>query len=288
MNEAGMKIKALAPWFGAKRNLAPAIVELLGSHSVYWEPFCGSMAVLMVKPTCRMETVNDLHGDLINLARVIQDRKNCCELYKRLRHVLMCEPLMAEARDHTHEPFETGVDRAYWYFIDSWIGRNGTAGTGTHNQHFCRRFTANGGSPSVRLISAVKSIPAWRRRLARVCILQTDALKMLERIDDTKDAALYVDPPYLVKNAKYEHDFTPDDHDRLAKLLHRFTKARVVLSYYAHPRVRELYPDWTAHAIEVSKALAHQGARGPNDTRAVELLLVNEPPTKGKTGGLFE
>lgn len=40
--DRSMKIKALAPWFGAKRNLAPVIVGLLGEHRIYWEPFCGS------------------------------------------------------------------------------------------------------------------------------------------------------------------------------------------------------------------------------------------------------
>lgn len=123
-----MKIKALAPWFGAKRNLAPRIVELLGMHSVYWEPFCGSMAVLLVKPTCRMETVNDLNLDLFNLAKVIQDRPACMELYKRLRVVFMHEEIMAEARENTKQPFEPGIDRAYWYFLQCWVGRNGNAG----------------------------------------------------------------------------------------------------------------------------------------------------------------
>ena len=62
------KIGAIAPWFGSKRSMAPIIVSELGPHSAYWEPFCGSMAVLMAKPPCIMETVNDLHADLINLA----------------------------------------------------------------------------------------------------------------------------------------------------------------------------------------------------------------------------
>ena len=39
-----MKIRALAPWFGGKRTLAPAIVQQLGKHTQYFEPFCGSMA----------------------------------------------------------------------------------------------------------------------------------------------------------------------------------------------------------------------------------------------------
>lgn len=40
---ATMKISAIAPWFGSKRTLAPRIVEVLGEHRAYWEPFCGSL-----------------------------------------------------------------------------------------------------------------------------------------------------------------------------------------------------------------------------------------------------
>jgi DNA adenine methylase len=60
-------ITALAPWFGSKRTMASDIVEALGPHSVYWEPFCGSMAVLLCKNACSVEVVNDLHDDVINL-----------------------------------------------------------------------------------------------------------------------------------------------------------------------------------------------------------------------------
>ena len=249
---------------------------MLGRHSVYWEPFCGSMAVLLVKPTCRMETVNDLNLDLFNLAKVIQDRPACMELYKRLRRVLMHEEIMAEAREKSQQPFEPGVDRAYWYFLQSWIGRNGNAGTRDHNQHFARRFTVNGGSSSTRFNSAITSIPAWRRRLKRVCILNMNGLDMLERIDDTKDTAIYADPPYFKKGSKYIHDFEAEDHVMLAELLHRFKKATVVLSYYDHPKLEELYPDFNKEKIEVAKALAHQGARGKNKTKAVEVLLTNK------------
>jgi DNA adenine methylase len=86
-----MKVKAIAPWFGGKRNMAQEIVAAIGPHVTYWEPFCGSMAVLFAKPACRMETVNDLHGDLINLARVIQNEKLGPAFYRRLRRVWMHE-----------------------------------------------------------------------------------------------------------------------------------------------------------------------------------------------------
>jgi len=59
----------------------------------------------------------------------------------------------------------------------------------------------------------------------------------------------------------------------------------VVVSYYDHPRLAELYPGWTKVSIEVSKALAHQGRRGANDKKAIECLLINGESFT--TGGLF-
>ena len=58
-----MRINAIVPWFGSKRYLAPRIVEQLGPHRAYWEPFCGSLAVLLAKPVASQETVCDLHAE---------------------------------------------------------------------------------------------------------------------------------------------------------------------------------------------------------------------------------
>jgi DNA adenine methylase len=283
-----MKIKALAPWFGGKRNLAKRIVELLGEHQVYWEPFCGSMAVLLAKPKCRMETVNDLHQDLINLARVIKDRKKCMELYRMLRHTLFCEDFVREANEFIYNrQFEPNIERAYWYFLHSWIGRNGNAGCKDHNQQFCRRYTSGGGSPETRFQSTIKSIPAWRRRLSGVAILNMDAFEMLERIEDKDNGVIYVDPPYWKNRDRYKYDFEEEDHIRLAELLHRFNKVRIVLSYYDDPRLSELYPSWEQHKIEVSKAIAHQGQRGTNKIKATEVLLCNHK-IENRKAYLFE
>ena len=280
-----MKIKALAPWFGGKRNLAPLIVELLGPHQVYWEPFCGSMAVLMVKPPCVMETVNDLHADLINLAHVIQDVRLGPQLYRRLRRTLMSEQLFCEAaerykrRGYQATNKSPDIDRAYDYFLCAWLGRNGVAGTQSYNQGFCVRYTANGGHAAKRWKSAVSSIPAWRRRLANVTILQRDAFGLLEKIEDRKGTVIYIDPPYLVKGAKYIHDFEDADHERLAVLLNKFTKSRIVVSYYDHPRVGQLYSKWRRHEIVVTKSLNNQNRRNNKNkgVRATEVLLVNGP-----------
>jgi DNA adenine methylase len=277
------KITAIAPWFGSKRNLAPAIVEELGKHTKYDEPFCGSCAIILAKPMASFETVNDLHGDLINLARVLKNETLAVELYGRLSRTLMHEGLFREAAERIRERgnvtagAEPNVDRADDYMLYAWLGRNGVAGTASYNQGFCVRYTKNGGPAGKRWTSAVESIPAWHQRLRGVTVLNRDGFEILERLEDSEGCAIYCDPPYLVKGAKYVHDFTSDDHDRLAKLLSRFKKTRVVVSYYEHPRLADLYPGWRKRSIEVTKALVNQAMRDHSGaTKVTEVLLVND------------
>lgn len=292
-----MSVKAIAPWFGGKRNMAPRIAAELGNHRTFWEPFCGGMAVLLSKQPATMETVNDLHGDLINLARVIQHPQDGPALYRRLRRTFMDEAMYDDAcvkiRDTT---FEGGHDpeRAFHYFVYSWLGRNGTAGSDLKRvgKAFAVRYTNNGGHGATRFHNAIDSIPAWRRRLRGVTILRRDGFELIPKIEDVAGTALYCDPPYLIKNGKYLHDFDAEDHTRLAGLLERFQHARVVVSYYDHPRLVQLYPGWTKVRHDTVKALAHQGKRGECDVRAPEVLLINGPSYteqfRGtKDGGLF-
>ena len=283
MDVSQMKIRAIAPWFGGKRNLAAKIVETLGPHRVYWELFCGSMAVLMAKPPCVMETVNDLNTELINLAKVIQDTKLGSQLYRKLRRTMMDEQLHKEAaqryksRGYFTPESKPDLDRAYDYFLCSWLGRNGVAGTQSYNQGFCARYTANGGHAAKRFKSVTESIPAWRQRLRNVTILRRDAFEILGKIDDRKGTAIYIDPPYLKKGAKYIHDFEDGDHQRLAQMLQKFTLSRVVVSYYDEPELNTLYPGWSRIEIPRVKSLANQNKRGKfNKKKAKEVLLVNE------------
>lgn len=277
-------IGAIAPWFGSKRTLAPLIVEEFGPHRAYWEPFCGSLAILFEKLSSTMETVNDLNGDLVNLARVVQDDALSVKLFDRLYRVTCSEAQHREAAERWKAQgklpagAEPDLERAVDYFICSWNGRNGVAGTANYNQGFCRRFTKNGGHAAKRFASAVESIPDWWDRLRGVTILSADAFTLIPKIEDAKGVVIYCDPPYIEKGAKYLHDFTGGDHARLAEQLGRFEETRVVVSYYDHPRLAELYPAtrWTKIPLKATKALVNQGMRDKEGAVAApEVLLVN-------------
>lgn len=291
MSEAA--ITSLAPWFGSKRTMAPVIVQALGSHSVYWEVFSGSMAVLLCKPSCRTEIVNDLHGDLVNLARCVQHPTAGPALYRRLRRVLASQELFndslavirSEEGDSVVSP---DIDRAFHYFVASWQGMSGMAGTKTTNTHFAKRFTSGGGDSAARWLGAVRSIPQWRRRLERVQILRSDGIELCEKIEDLEGVVIYCDPPYLKKGAKYLHDFAPADHSRLAAALARFKRTRVVVSYYADPQLAALYPGWHLREIDASKGLVNAGRRDQGGrTSAPEVLLSNLPFGEACAPSLF-
>jgi DNA adenine methylase len=223
-----------------------------------------------------METLNDLHGDLINLARVVQDQQLGPALYRKLRRTMFHEQLLDDSRRSLQGELHV-FDRAYHYFVHSWMGRNGVGGTtSAAGQAFCLRFTSNGGSPSKRFSSAVDSIPAWSRRLRNVIILQRDAFELLGSIEDKAGTVIYLDPPYVTKGARYTHDFAGADHARLRDCITRFKQTRVVVSYYDHPTVRELYAGWTLVDCTMTKSLVSMGARAKdNDTKAPEVLIIN-------------
>lgn len=272
-------ITAILPYFGAKRTLAARIVEAVGPHSVWWEPFCGSLAVTLSKPPCRMETVNDLHGDVVNLARVLQSREHAEQLYAALYPMIPCREMHVEAKARAAAPVPTvmpDMARAVDFFVCSWLGRNGCIGTKQFNNNFSVRYTSNGGTQAGRWRSAIDSIPDWHERLRGVVVLNECGIALCGRIEDKAGTAIYCDPPYIVKGANYLHDFEDADHIRLAEALRRFRKTRVIVSYYAHPRLAELYPGWNVLEVPKTKALVSAGRRdGDGAVVAPEVLLVN-------------
>jgi len=293
----GPSINAIVPWFGTKRILAPEIVKQIGDHRAYFEPFCGSMAVLLAKPVATYELVNDLHGDLINLARVIRDPQHGAWLYRQLRRTLVSEEVYRDACQEINAGLLNGEmdqQRALAFFVYSWLGRNGVQGTAKVSpigKQFSVRWTANGGSQGTRFCSAVDSIPAWRERLRKVSILRRDGFECIAEIADEPRMAIYVDPPYVSKGARYIHDFEPADHVRLAQLLERFRRVRVVVSYYDHPQLRNLYPAkrWQTLDCARYKNMARCMKRGHGDpgTIAPEVLLVNGPLADGPQLEMF-
>lgn len=75
-------MKAPFPYFGGKSRIASEIWSRFGDVQNYVEPFCGSAAVLLARPTePRIETVNDANCFIANFWRAVREEPEACAHY---------------------------------------------------------------------------------------------------------------------------------------------------------------------------------------------------------------
>jgi DNA adenine methylase len=276
-----LKTTALAQWYGSNRMLAHEVGRELKGCSWVGIPFAGGMCEL-VHIGARSMVVNDLHRHIINLASVCADRELGPELYRRLRRIVFHPDSLSEAQMRCAE-CETafapgifpsdGVDRLNWavdYFVATWMGRGGTAGTPAEfTCALSARWNANGGDSAVRYRSAIAGLPVWRKLLARCTFHSMDALKFIGSIQDAAGHGIYCDPPFPGPGDKYHHKFSADKHRQLAAVLSAYRQTRVVCRFYDDEIVRELYPEsrWTWRRLIGGKTRTNEAAP--------EVLLIN-------------
>lgn len=255
-------------YYGGKSKLAERIATLLPEHTHYVEPFAGSLSVLLAKSPARLETVNDLDGDLMLFWRVLRDQP------EDLARACALTPHSRAERDLArHRPAGLAeVERARRVWVCLTQGRTGTLrNTGWR---FDAADHANVSMPG-RLAGYVARLEAVATRLASVSLECRPALEVIAAYGGKRRTLLYVDPPYLAEarnGHNYRHEMqTSAEHRALAKALHACT-ATVVLSGYASDLYdRDLYRDWYRHELP---AATSQGGTWHHRT---EVLWSNRP-----------
>lgn len=141
MNE----LKAPFPWFGGKSRVADLVWDRFGDVQNYVEPFAGSLAVLLGRPTPpKTETVNDLDCYLANFWRAIKDNPSTTAMWADwpvneadliARHRWLVD--QAEFRERIRrEPEYCDYRIAGWWVwgICQWIGSGWCVQSGNGNQ----------------------------------------------------------------------------------------------------------------------------------------------------------
>lgn len=128
-----MRLRAPFPWFGGKSRVAHLVWERFGDVPNYVEPFAGSLAVLLGRPTAaRVETVNDVDCYLANFWRALARDPEGVALYAdwpvneadlHARHLWLVEQAAFRERMKT-DPDYFDVRIAGWWAwgISQWIG----------------------------------------------------------------------------------------------------------------------------------------------------------------------
>jgi site-specific DNA-adenine methylase len=290
-----MKIRSLVPWHGAKRKkelLAP-IRTAIGRPLVLVEPMCGSCAVSL-SVEADVHVVNDLHLDLFNLMRCVQDEDACGWMVERLAAMAMSEDQMRACQFALEKGGELdpasipNPQRALAYLYVCWTGCNGFAGTIGLEPWFNVRFSGGGGDPAARLRAVLESMPVWWQRMRHWTITNRDCFEMMTSLRETADRsgmAIYLDPPYHPDSRSgpdYKHEFrtatlfsSEDDHARVEELARSFRHARIVVSYYDCEAVRSLYRKdrggWFITENTCQKSLS---SASESSSEAPELIIV--------------
>ena len=276
-------------WFGSKTRLAPRLVSLLPEHDHYVEVFAGSAAVLFAKPRSRLETLNDLDREVVNLFGVLRDPS----MAERL---LAAVELTPYARDEHAaafwEPDLDPVEQARRFLVRTGqaVGNaGGIEGRSSSGWSCTIKRSAVGAARSRRWELLPSRLAACADRLVGVQIDSVDWREVIARYD-RPGVAMLLDPPYEhstrpTTTDAYAHEMTSADHDEFVDAILRMEHAEALVTHYPHPTYDRLTDaGWSVVDIASHADDATAGRQSPRTERvwssrsAVPTLFDREAP----------
>lgn len=262
---------------GSKWKMADWIISLMPPHKSYLEPFFGSGAVFFRKPPSRIETINDLDGEIVNLFRCIREKPEELERAVALTPYSRCEYEQAWSRFKEGGPCE-GVEAARETLVRYWQSHGSTAvyKGGWKNDVAGREYAYD-----VRYWRKLPwQIEVTAERLKEAQIEQLPAVELIRRFRNP-DVLIYADPPYLLstrKGRQYIMDMVEDaQHVELLDALKNHP-GPVILSGYDN----ELYDRHLQGWMKLNRKAVAEGGRARTETvwlnyePQIEMEMMND------------
>lgn len=263
---------------GSKWRLAEWIVSLMPPHKSYLEPFFGSGAVFFNKPPSKIETINDLDGEIVNLFRVARD------MTEALERAVALTPYSREEYERAWERKKAGnitdpVEMARLTLVRYWM----THGSCSVNKAGWKHDRA--GRDRAYAAQYWARLPAWiagaMDRLKDAQIEHVPAVDVIRRFAHP-DVLIYADPPYVLstrKRKQYNVEMAEDtQHVELLEALLAHP-GPVMLSGYDN----ELYNDTLTGWDKLQKKTRCEGGGARTET-----LWINYEPQMTLLGGTYE
>lgn len=260
--------KPTIPRMGGKRRLAKYLIPLIPQHKCYVEVFCGGAALFFLRPfTSRVEILNDINGELINLYRVVQHHP--AEFVRQFQWTLSSRQVFAQLQ-YTNPGTLTDIQRAprFYYLQQHAFGGK------IENQCFGSSTTSTDAVWS----KIEGALAAAHRRLERVTIENLPWQDCVRKYD-AEHVFFYMDPPYW-QSEGYDVPFDFEQYEEMAATM-RTCRGKIMLSINDHPDTRRVFADLATHELDIKYALAKVGP--PAESR--ELIITNYK--QQLSGGLF-
>lgn len=241
---------------GGKSKLRKTIIEMIPEHTCYVEPFFGAGWVYFGKEPSKVEVINDIDKELINLFRMI--KYHAPEIERLLKYEFSGRDIFEEYKNCTVESL-TEIYRAirFLYLISqSFAGRGAVYGYGTNTRP----------SPQIFYEGVLENI---KDRLRNTYVENLSFEKIIEKYD-REYSFFFCDPPYF-ETTGYGNEFGEKEHLLLRNKLKNL-KGKFLLTINDHEKVREWYKGFNFKEVQVNYSVSRQAkARGKYN----ELIITN-------------
>lgn len=194
------KLRPAFGWVGGKSKLASDIVKMIPEHTIYIEVFGGALNVLYAKEPSKIEVINDINSDLINLHRVIRNNPETLSLF--LNKMLISRELFNDIKKRRIKP-RNHIEKAAFYFYLL------TQSFGSKGDNFAMAAKSKRKPKNI-----YKTFTNWSRRL-KLVTMENKSFFELIKLYDNEDAFFYCDPPYVDTESYYKNTggFGKNEHD---------------------------------------------------------------------------
>ena len=241
---------------GGKSRLKKKIIERIPEHKCYIELFFGAGWVYFDKQPSKVEVINDIDKELINLFKMI--KYHAPEIERLLQYEFSGRDIFEEYKNCTLE-YLTEINRAirFLYLItQSFAGKGNSYGYATTTKP----------APQIFYKDVLLKL---KERLRNTYIENLSFEKIIAKYD-REYSFFFCDPPYF-ETSGYESEFGEKEHlilrDKLKSL-----KGKFLLTINDHEKVREWYKDFNIEEVQVSYSVSKE-SKGRK--KYGELIITN-------------
>lgn len=253
-----MKTKPIIPWPGGKSRLAKFMLRHVTPHTCYCEPFCGGLGFFLSKQPSKVEVINDLHGDLVNLYKMIKWHHP--ELLREMSFLVNSRELY---KQFIEQPGLTEIQRAA-----RWLYRCALGFGASDTSYGVQRKSGGGACSSLANLHPV--IEALSARLDRVSIEHVDWARCV-RLYDSAETFFFLDPPYSRCKTKNYAAWQDADMERLRDVLLGI-QGSFLLTVNDCPENRRIFTCFRLRGISRQRGIANKTADQRKPYR--ELIIV--------------
>jgi DNA adenine methylase len=235
------KTATLVPWPGGKTRLLPHLLPLVAArpHTCYVEPFAGGAAMLFAREPAKVEVLNDVHGELVRLYRVVAHHLD--EFIRQFRWSLTSREMFRWCQLQ-HVDTLTDIQRAARFYYLQRLSFGGKVA----GQSF---GTASIAPKTFNLLRIEEELSAAHLRLHRVVIENLSWQKCIERYD-APHTLFFLDPPYW-ETEGYGAPFALEEYQQLAERMGTL-KGRAILTINDHPAMRAIFDRYDGCTVPIA------------------------------------